>query len=149
VGGRPFIVNLPRNKRFKHLSAVTIEHNKHPARVPEGRGLLMALPTLDASRELIAREDDEVVRTVLEDVERLHPKVSAHVDFARVYRWEDACSQLRPGDLRRREALRAALPRSGPVLLAGDYLVSSSSIEGSLISGQQAAKAALQYLRDR
>jgi oxygen-dependent protoporphyrinogen oxidase len=146
VRGKQFIVNLPRTKRFTHLSAVTTEPNKHPGRVPEGKGLLMALPTREASGEFIELDDGEVVRAVLEDVERLYPRVSGHVAFTRVYRWEHGCSQLRPGDLRGRARLRAALPRSGPVFLAGDYLVSSSSIEGSLVSGQQAAKAVLEFL---
>ena len=135
---KAFSVSLPRD-RFKHLALFTHEHNKCAGRVPEGRGLMMAYPSADASRAFMDLDDADVVHAVLEDLHRVYPALSDNVESTVVYRWRNACSQLRPGDLRRRAALRDALPAEGPLVFAGDYLSSSSSIEGSLAGGLAAA----------
>jgi oxygen-dependent protoporphyrinogen oxidase len=135
---KAFSVSLSR-ERFKHLALFTHEHNKCAGRVPEGRGLIMAYPGVDASRAFMDLDDGDVVQAVLEDLHRVYPALSDSVESTVVYRWRNACSQLRPGDLRRRAGLRAALPTEGPLVFAGDYLSSSSSIEGSLAGGIAAA----------
>lgn len=148
VPGRAFTVSMPRADGFS-LAAVTNECCKHSARVPAGEGLLMAYPTADAGTRYLQMDDEAVVHSVVRDVEAIYPGSARLVRWHRVYRWPLACSQLRPGDVRNRAALRRALPHGGPVFLAGDYLTSSSSIEGSLVSGQTAAREALSYLSGR
>ena len=148
--GRPmsetaFALNLPRTE-FRTVAAVTFEHNKHPSRVPEGRCLLMAYPGAEAGARLLGADDERVVRAVLQDVDKLYPRISSQVEFTRVYRWPHANAGLRPGDLARRAELRAALPEGGPVFFAGDYLHSPSSIESSLVSGLEAADRVLRLL---
>lgn len=148
VSGRAFTVSVPRSAGFC-LATVTNECCKHAARVPEGRGLLMAYPTAEAGTRFLEADDESVVRRVVRDVEAVYPGSSRLFRWGRVYRWPLACSQLRPGDVRNRALLRSALPQSGPVFLAGDYLASSSSIEGSLVSGLTAARKAQSYLSAR
>jgi protoporphyrinogen/coproporphyrinogen III oxidase len=143
-----FVINLSRLE-CRTVAAVAFEHNKHPARVPEGHCLLMAYPGAEAGARLLQVSDERVIQAVLHDVEKLYPRISSQVDFARVYRWPYAAAGLRPGDLARRAELRAALPTSGPLFFAGDYLFSSSSIEGSVVSGLKAAERAGSFLRLR
>lgn len=141
---KAFSIALPRD-RFPLLASLTCEHNKHPARVPPDRDVLTAYSTAAGGERLLALDDEAVQAAVLREVEQVYPRLSDRVENCRIYRWPVACSQLRPGDLRRRKALQTALPHNGPLFLAGDYLVSSSSIEGSLVSGLASGTRAAQY----
>lgn len=142
---RAFSVALPRD-RFPTLAVLTCEHNKHPERVSPGHDVLTAYSSAHGSQVLLDLDDASLQEAVLREVEGIYPGLSHRVESVRIYRWPLACAQLRPGDLRRRQALQAALPTTGPIYFAGDYLISSSSIEGSLISGQVAGSRAASRL---
>ena len=85
---KAFSVSLPRD-RFKHLALFTHEHNKCAGRVPEGRGLMMAYPNVNAGRAFMDLDDGDVVRAVLEDLHRVYPVLSDSVESTVVYRWRE------------------------------------------------------------
>ena len=59
---------------------------KIPAMVPSGRGLLTVWPHYPAMDALMARSDDEVLRTALDDLEYILPGVSGQVEDATLVR---------------------------------------------------------------
>ncbi|MCY4627904.1 MAG: NAD(P)/FAD-dependent oxidoreductase [Acidobacteria bacterium] len=119
-----------------------------PLSAPEGYGCIHAYPSEEASRELIGLDDEEIKRTVLDEIRRYAPAMPEEPLFTRVYRWEEAVVLPDGGMMRRIETLRAeGFPGVRGLFLAGDYLHMIANVNGALMTGIRAADEADRYLQ--
>ena len=125
-----------------------------PACAPPGKSLLDLLIGRDAAKELIALDDEEIKRRMLDAARRNAPPGCALPGddeglFYRVYRWEEALCMGEPGML----AAAARIPEqiAGSIdnlFLAGDYM-RVPSVNGALSSGESAATGVADLLESR
>ncbi len=80
---------------------------------------LMTFSPADLGRRLLDRDDDEILRTYLDDLDQILPGFSETVVEARVQRWPTGSPYCFPGRAKLQPPL---MRRSGRVFLAGDYL---------------------------
>lgn len=119
-----------------------------PRVAPEDYGLVHAYPTEDASRDLLALDDDEITDTIIKEIRKFVPAIPKEPLFSRVYRWEDAVVLPNAGMMRRLETLRAqGFPNVQGLFLAGDYLDILANVNTALKSGIRAAEEAIQFLQ--
>jgi oxygen-dependent protoporphyrinogen oxidase len=139
-----FVVQVPRSVH-DGLFGVTLEHNKAPGRVPEGKGLLGCYTMSDWAEALMDEDDDTVTKQVLAATERILPGVSDDVEFVRVNRWYPVIVYSRPGLYRELGVFNARRSRLGRIHLAGDYF-SSSNLNTATAAGERAARELLAVL---
>lgn len=123
------------------LAGLTVDHNKHPLRVPPGAGLVTLLSAPSATRDLLDAPDDEVVRTLTRRAERCLPGLTRAARTLRVHRFRHGLPEVTPRAL----ALRAAFLRRPvrAVEYAGDWVAQRPSGEGALRSAELAAARVL------
>jgi oxygen-dependent protoporphyrinogen oxidase len=138
-----FVIQVPRPVH-EGLFAATLEHNKAPGRVPEGKGLLGLYTMSDWAEQLIDEDDDTVVAKVLDATERILPGVSGDVEFARVNRWYPVIVYSRAGLYRELGAFVRRLEQRR-IHLAGDYF-SCSNLNTATAAGERAARNVLAQL---
>lgn len=132
------INNLSR-KDFSTVGSLVFDHHKGPGRVPSGKGLVTAILNEPASRASFHSPEEDVVNSVLKEVDSLFPGFSDKLLFTRVYRWEHGAVQFPPGTLRKQHAARRALEAHfDDLYFAGDGL-SMSGLEDSCGTGIHAA----------
>ena len=128
------------------LTMVTNLANLTPKAAPPGKTLVHAVVTADHAKALLALEDDEIVRRVIEEMRRFFPAMPERPLFARVYRWPEALCLMPGGMLRDIHGMCTRLPESTRGLfLAGDY-TRLPSLNGAIKSGIEAAEASLSYV---
>jgi protoporphyrinogen/coproporphyrinogen III oxidase len=138
AGPRYFGLSFPRGEN-KHVIAVAVQENKGVDLVPEGLGLLLALPTAESAPSLIDVESREVLDRMLPEIARAFPGVRAQVRRARVHRWPVGMPIMYPGYLRHLGQFRdGGVEGSYPFCIAGDYLY-GPNVEGAVSSGLDAA----------
>ena len=71
-GWAAFVVQVPR-PTHEGLFGITLEHNKAPGRVPEGKGALGLYTMSDWSEELMDLDDDTVVERVVAAADQVIP----------------------------------------------------------------------------
>ena len=142
VPGRFFGLSFPRGET-RVVAAACAEENKGAAMVPEGRGLLLAIPTPAAGESLLGASADDALRAVLPELAQALPALSRTILRVRVYPWRHGWTLFYPGYLARLRAARdGALEGGGPIALAGDYLY-SPTVEGAVAAGLDAARRLL------
>jgi oxygen-dependent protoporphyrinogen oxidase len=105
-------------------------------------GSLMVFSPGSLADDLIDQDDEEILRTYLQDLDRVLPGSAAHVEEAHVQRWRLGAPYCFPG----RAALQPTLTRpAGRVLLAGDYL-GTLYTETAITTAFTAAERAQQIL---
>jgi oxygen-dependent protoporphyrinogen oxidase len=140
---RPYVLLTPKVED-PDLSAIIIDHDKNPARVPSGRGLLTVMADADRIPELLDLPDEDVVERVTAAVPRYlpdFPKVNRE-NF--VHRHHCGLPEAAPAALRHRA--RFARRCVGPVDYAGDWVVLRPASEGAVRSGALAASRTLSRL---
>ena len=110
---------VPRAERH-HVAAVGIESRKSAFHTRTGE-LLDVMLAGDVAGALLKLPDDEVVRSVLRELERHFPDLRDAVRFTRCFRWPEAEPCSPPGRSRAIAAYRRSLPANSRMLLAGDY----------------------------
>ena len=139
VPGRFFGLSFPRGET-RVVAAACAEENKGAAVVPEGRGLLLAIPTPAAGEALLDASPDDALRAVLPELAHAIPTLSRTIQDVRVYPWRHGWTLFYPGYLARLRAARdGALEGGGPIALAGDYLY-APTVEGAVAAGLDAAR---------
>jgi oxygen-dependent protoporphyrinogen oxidase len=123
------------------LTGVIFEHNKRIGRAPAGKGLLSVYPAPQWCRENVETDDDQVLKELLPQLERIVPGVEGNVDAVNVSRWGLALLVAGAGTWSELSRFHGLTPKSSRVQFAGDY-VASSSTNSALISGQRAASLA-------
>lgn len=133
------MINNLLRKDFHVLGNVIFDRHKSPDRVPEGKDLVTAILCEQASRTLFEESEDHVIDKVLEEMDRLFPRLSDRLIFSKVYRWPYGALQMGTGMLSRQYAVRKEMADSFDNLyLAGDGL-HRSSLEVSFNTGIGAA----------
>lgn len=128
------------------VSACAVHGAKLGEHAPPSGDVVLAWPSPEVAWRLADAPADEVVRTMLPEVEALVPEVRGRVRRARVYRVDEGTPLARPGFGAHRQRGRAlAASIEAPVTLAGDYLT-MPLIEGAVISGEMAADQLLARL---
>ncbi|MFW6640949.1 protoporphyrinogen/coproporphyrinogen oxidase [Nocardiopsis algeriensis] len=126
------------------LNVVTVDHNKHPGRAPQGRGLISLIASPRGAAELLDASDEEAVYRLTLRAEHLLPGVSDRVEASLVHRFRHGLPAATPRALR----LRAAFTARGPsaVDYAGDWLALRPCSEGAVSSAARAAERVLAFL---
>lgn len=141
-----FVVQVPR-PTHEGLFGITLEHNKAPGRVPEGKGALGLYTMSDWSEELMDLDDDTVIERVVAAADQVIPGVAGDVEFARVNRWYPVIVYSRPGLYRDLGDFHKVRPR-GRIALAGDYF-SCSNLNTATAGGERAVRELLAILPGR
>jgi protoporphyrinogen/coproporphyrinogen III oxidase len=101
----------------------------------EPGGTLMVYSAAGLADALSDRGDEEIARIYADDVARIFPAVTGHIEEARIRRWPRGLPHPRPG----RHLLQPALERPlGNVFLAGDYL-GTTYVDTAVTTGTAAA----------
>jgi oxygen-dependent protoporphyrinogen oxidase len=112
------------------LAGLIIDHAKHPARVPAGRGLVTLIAAPAAMADLFDAPDAEVVAQLLAPAQRYVPELGAATTETLVHRFRHGLPEVTPAAL----ALRAdfmARP-AAPVDYASDWVMARPNSEGAL-----------------
>jgi oxygen-dependent protoporphyrinogen oxidase len=136
-GGRSAYIALVPEVADRLVSAVFVDTNKTPGRVPAGRGLVSLLTSPQATRELIDATDADVVSCVTEQGERYLPGLRQATRAHFVHRFRHGLPEATPAALRlRADFLRRPL-RS--IDYAGDWLLLRPNSEAAVRSADLAA----------
>lgn len=142
---RYFGISFARSSA-RTVVAACVEENKHPALVPEGKGLVVAFARPDVAPDLVQAEPRRILDAVLPDLEGPFPGIEARITRAKVYRWPVGNPVFYPGYLSRLAVFRRqGVEEDAPVAVAGDYQY-ASSVEGAVTAGLQAAERLLARL---
>ncbi len=110
--------------------------------------LLLAFVSGEAARDLIDREDKDIVPVVLRDLEKYLANLSASVSAVKVIRWKEAMPYSPPGRSRLVARYRASRDASSRVWLVGDY-TGMPFTEGAAETGAWAARSLVNCLAAR
>lgn len=130
-------------EEFPNVASVIFDHLKGPGRVPQGKGLLTAILSADASRKFYKAGDSRIIASVLDELNSLWPELQDDLLFAKVFRWQQAAVQLPEGALKAQVRLRELLKTEHAQLhFIGDGYF-RASMEIGVVSGYRAADAIL------
>lgn len=123
------------------LSVITIDHNKHAGRAPEGHGLVSLLPQPHATRELLGASDAEVVQRLGAEGEKLLPGLAKATTATIVHRFENGLPEATPAALRARAQFMRRPARS--IEYSGDWLTLRPSSEAAFRAAELTAARVL------
>ncbi|MDA3624627.1 NAD(P)/FAD-dependent oxidoreductase [Saccharopolyspora sp. WRP15-2] len=142
-GDRPYVLLTPAVEE-QALSAIILDHEKHPGRAPMGKGLLTLMANPSTIPDLLTASDEEVVDRLTRAVHRYLPDfdVANRANF--VHRHRYGLPEATPVAVHRRG--RFAARAVGPVDYAGDWVVLRPASEGAVRAGALAASRTLSRL---
>jgi oxygen-dependent protoporphyrinogen oxidase len=126
------------SREVSDLTGVIFEHNKRIGRAPAGKGLLSLYPDPEWCRRNADIDDEQLMKQLVPQLERIVPGVEGKIDLVNVSRWNTALLVAGVGTWSNLARFHAMTPETSRVQFAGDY-VASSSTNSALISGQRAA----------
>jgi oxygen-dependent protoporphyrinogen oxidase len=121
------------------IGTIMYEHNINPGAAPAGKGVIGALLYHEWVTPRIGLSDDEIISEVLGDLDKVVPDVAEMVEFTQITRWQPAALLGDPGTHKLIAEVDRLIDPDERVQLAGDFL-SIPSIEGSIVTGEAAAK---------
>jgi oxygen-dependent protoporphyrinogen oxidase len=124
------------------------DHNRHPSRAPEGKGMVTAYWHHDWNTAEWDTEDDVIVDKTIAAAAEFIPEMEHSVRFADLTRWRSSFLYARPGTYTALHRLAAARVDATRIHLAGDYF-GGPSTNTSLSSGELAAARVAAYLGSR
>lgn len=116
------------------LGGLTVEHRKAPDRAPAGAGLVTLLPAAATTPELLDRDDDEIVRPLLERAERYVPGIGAACRHAAVHRFRYGLPEATPAAVARSSAFLDRPARE--IDYAGDWIFQRPTSESAVRSSE-------------
>ncbi|MFI8993448.1 protoporphyrinogen/coproporphyrinogen oxidase [Streptomyces sp. NPDC053542] len=125
------------------LNGITLDHVKHPGRVPPGAGLVSLVATPEVTRELLDAPDDQVISRLLKRGEHYLPGLGEALRTARVHRFRHGLPEATPRALRLRTPFLRRPARA--VEYAGDWLMQRPSSEGAFRSAEWAVDRVLDH----
>lgn len=140
-----FGLSFPRGET-EFVAAVCVEQNKPGVDIPQGKGLLVAIATPEATPRLMEMDSSAVGDRMVPEIRRAFPNVADAIERARVYRWPIGRPTFYPGYLAHLQRFgKGAVEGGANFAICGDYLV-SPSVEGATVSGMRAARRIAQRL---
>jgi oxygen-dependent protoporphyrinogen oxidase len=121
------------------LPVVGLGHNLAANRAPAGGGVLTAFYMNDWSLDHWGDDDEKLVGTTSELIDRHFPGWADDVEATVVTRWAPALVASRPGNYRNLADFQGRCDPSDRIQLAGDYLA-QTSVNASVASGERAAE---------
>lgn len=126
------------------LSAVIVDHAKHPGRAPRGKGLLTLMAAPATVPELLEATEEESVKRLMSAAERYVPGLGEATLRGFVHPFRHALPEATPEALHRRARFMARPTRA--VEYAGDWVMLRPAGEGAVRSGALAASRVLHRL---
>jgi protoporphyrinogen/coproporphyrinogen III oxidase len=130
------------------LCGLFSDHNRHPSRAPEGKGLVTVYWHHDWNTAEWETEDDVIVDKTIAAASEFIPEIDNNVRFANLTRWNASFIYSRPGTYKALHHVAAARENAKRIHLAGDYF-GGPSTNTSLSSGDLAATRLATYLESR
>jgi len=127
---------IPQKER-KVISSIAIDAHKNKLH-PRRTHLFVAFLSGKAGAKMINWKDEDILTSVLEEMETYFPRISDHLQFTRIYRWKDAMPMSPIGRARTVTQYRRSVDPATRVLLAGDYM-GMAFTEGAAETGKWAA----------
>jgi protoporphyrinogen/coproporphyrinogen III oxidase len=121
------------------IGTIMYEHNINPGAAPAGKGVVGVLLYHEWVTPRLSNSDDDLISEVLGDLDRVVPGIADEVEFAEITRWQPAALLGDPGTHKLIAEVDRLIDPDDRVALAGDFL-SIPSIEGSIVTGEAAAK---------
>jgi protoporphyrinogen oxidase len=121
------------------IACLLEDANKLSDIVPKGAGLLHALTSGAASRELIALPDEQIIATLTQDIRKVLPQFPDAPLFCQVQRWHHSVCLFGPGYGQKLKEFQAQVQGIQGLHFAGDF-IKIPSLEGALRSGQEVAE---------
>jgi len=121
------------------IATISYEHNLSPGSAPEGKGLLGVLVYHEWATPRLGLSDDEFLKAVLPDLDRVEPGIAEIIEFAEITRWTPGALKSTHGTHHFIAEIDRLIDPFDRVQLAGDY-VAMPSVNGSIVSGELAAQ---------
>ncbi|WP_052809825.1 protoporphyrinogen/coproporphyrinogen oxidase [Streptomonospora alba] len=129
------------------LNVITLDHNKHPDRAPDGRGLVSLIAAPPATAALMGAGDAEATAALAERAERYLPGLRSLVRRVHVHRFPHGLPEATPAALREHRTFRGRPARA--VDYAGDWTQLRPCSEGAVASAQVTAARLLAHAAER
>jgi oxygen-dependent protoporphyrinogen oxidase len=143
VAKQPLYTLLTPGAEDPVLSAIIVDHHKHPGRAPAGKGLLSLMPAAPTVPGLLEAADADVVAGLSARAERYVPGLRAATVANFVHRFRYGLPEATPAALALRP--RFMTRRIGPVDYAGDWVLLRPSSEGAVRSAALAVSRVLSH----
>jgi oxygen-dependent protoporphyrinogen oxidase len=142
---KPLYVLLTPGAEDDVLSAIIVDHAKHPDRAPAGKGLLTLMAAAPRIPELLKAPQRESTDRLVRAAARYVPGLETAGGRHFVHAFTHGLPEATPAALRRRARFMARDVR--PVEYAGDWVMLRPASEGAVRSGALAASRVLSRLR--
>ncbi|MFE6520815.1 protoporphyrinogen/coproporphyrinogen oxidase [Streptomyces sp. NPDC057794] len=141
----PLYVLLTPDAEDDVLSAIIVDHAKHPGRAPAGRGLLTLMADARRIPDLMAAPENQTADRLVRAAGRYVPGLEAAAKHRFAHAFTHGLPEATPDALRRRARFMARPAR--PVEYAGDWVMLRPASEGAVRAGALAASRVLSRLR--
>ncbi|MGP4043617.1 protoporphyrinogen/coproporphyrinogen oxidase [Streptomyces sp. 2A115] len=142
---KPLYILLTPDAEDDVLSAIIVDHAKHPDRAPAGKGLLTLMADARRIPELMEAPEEQTADRLVRAATRYVPGLEAAGDRRFVHAFTHGLPEATPQALRHRAQFMAREAR--PVEYAGDWVMLRPASEGAVRSGALAASRVLSRLR--
>jgi oxygen-dependent protoporphyrinogen oxidase len=127
---------IPRKER-KNIAAITIESNKNKDRAVTGE-LLNVMLSGTAGKKMIHLEKEEILKSIIEELNKYFPGITQHISFTKITRWSYAEPMSPVGRSKNLLKYRSTTTSQSNIFLAGDYM-GMPFTEGAAETGKWAA----------
>jgi len=133
------------SREGRAITACTWVSSKWPQTTPQNFVMLRCYVGRAGDSQYLSLADSDLVKLVQRELREILGITAAPV-FSRVTRWNDAMPQYTPGHLERVAQVEAALTREAPGVFIAGASYRGLGIPDCIAQGNQAAKAAYQYV---
>ncbi|HHW39306.1 MAG TPA: protoporphyrinogen oxidase [Bacillales bacterium] len=142
IDGTGFIIS--RDSGYA-MTAVTWTHKKWPHSAPKGKALLRCYVGRPGDEEIVNRSDEEIVETVLKDLNKTMNIVSAP-ELTVITRWHDSMPQYTVGHKERMRDITAKMRNELPGVFLAGASYEGLGVPDCIDQGEAAVKRVLEYL---
>ncbi len=142
IDGTGFIIS--RDSGYS-MTAVTWTHKKWPHSAPKGKALLRCYVGRPGDEEIVSRSDEEIVETVLKDLNKTMNIVSAP-ELTVITRWHDSMPQYTVGHKERMRDITAKMRKELPGVFLAGASYEGLGVPDCIDQGEAAVKRVLEYL---
>jgi oxygen-dependent protoporphyrinogen oxidase len=142
---KPLYVLLTPDAEDDVLSAIIVDHAKHPDRAPAGKGLLTLMADARSIPELLTAPERQTAERLVRAATRYVPGLEKNAGRHLLHAFTHGLPEATLDALRRRGPFMGRAVR--PVEYAGDWVMLRPASEGAVRSGALAASRVLSRLR--